>query len=221
MAKSKEKLLAHRLRRTGKSVFYISKQLGVAKSTVSIWCRDISLTSTQRLKLHQNSITAGHKGRMIGATQNHKKKVETIEMYRIEGKKSVGKLSAREQLFIGVALYWAEGNRKSAGFGFVNSDPRIITFISKWLQKSMGIQKENFIPRIYINEIHKPREVRILKFWSTLLQLPQNQFRRICFIKTPQKKIYENYENYYGMLALKVKNGTYLRYKIMGLINAI
>lgn len=221
MAKSKERLLAYALRKTGKSVLYISQKLGVAKSTASIWCRDISLTPAQRLRLRHNSIVAGHKGRMIGAMQNHQKKIETIHMYQGEGKKIMGKMSIRDQLLLGVGLYWAEGNRKGAGFGFVNSDPRIITFISKWLQKNMGVQKENFIPRIYINEIHKPRKMKILKFWSTLLQLPPSQFRRTCFIKTPQKKIYENYDNYYGMLALKVKSGTYLKYKIMGLIDTI
>ncbi|MDP2704912.1 MAG: hypothetical protein U1D31_02080 [Patescibacteria group bacterium] len=221
MAKSKEKLFAHTLRREGKSILYISQQLNIAKSTVSVWCKDITLTSFQKSQLHKNSIIAGHKGRMIGAMQNHLKKLQTIETYRIEAEKNVGRLSAREQLLLGTALYWAEGGRKSSGFSFVNSDPNMIAFISKWLQGSFQIQKEDFIPRIYINELHKPRAEKILKFWSALLQLPRNQFRRISFIKTKQKKMYENYDNYYGMLALKIRRSTNLKYKVMGLIGAI
>lgn len=74
-----KKLQAHQLRRKGVSIRAIASELGVAKSTVSLWCRDISLTSEQRDLLHRRQVAQGHRGRMIGAEVNRKKKEENIK----------------------------------------------------------------------------------------------------------------------------------------------
>lgn len=47
MAKSKEKNKALILRQNGESIKDIAKRLKISKSTVSLWCRDIKLTSEQ------------------------------------------------------------------------------------------------------------------------------------------------------------------------------
>ncbi|MFH1990725.1 MAG: hypothetical protein ABIJ19_02610, partial [Patescibacteria group bacterium] len=49
----KEKLEARRLRCLGYSFNEIHKKLGVAKSSVSLWVRDIRLTPEQKLELSQ------------------------------------------------------------------------------------------------------------------------------------------------------------------------
>ena len=61
----------------------------------------------------------------------------------------------------------------------------------------------------------------MLKFWANLLQLSLLQFRKPYFIKTVQKKVYENYDSYYGVMHLQVKCGTNLRYRVLGLIEGI
>lgn len=47
MAKSKEKNKALKLRQQGESIKKIAKKLKIAKSTISLWCRDIELTPEQ------------------------------------------------------------------------------------------------------------------------------------------------------------------------------
>src|SRR3989344_4900845 len=101
MAKSKERLEAIKLRRGGESINIIAKKVNVSKSTVSLWCRDLNLTTAQRELLRKNAIAAGHRGRMIGAELNKKKKEELIDSYEKTGVLQLGKLSERDKLIAG------------------------------------------------------------------------------------------------------------------------
>jgi len=121
---------------------------------------------------------------------------------------------------MGAALYWAEGS-KGSKLSFVNSDPQMILFMYRWFQESLGVKNEEFIVRVFINEMHAPRISVVVAFWKNLLNLPKDQFRSTVFIKTKQRKVYENHDMYYGMLALRIRRSTHLLYKIEGLINAI
>ena len=220
MAKSKEKIQAHNLRRKGWSLLSISKKLGVSKSTVSLWCKDMKLTKKQSEALLNNAIKLGNRGRIIGANANKRKKEERIDFYNKSAKKDVGVISRRELFMLGVALYWAEGS-KTDKFSFSNSDPEMILFLCLWLEVAMGIKKKEFMPRIFINDIHRPRIKKVLKYWSVLLRLPIEQFGNPTFLKMKQKKIYSNHDNYYGTLALRVRNSSGLKYRVLGLIDAI
>ncbi len=91
----------------------------------------------------------------------------------------------------------------------------------RWFQEAMGVKREDFMPRIFINAIHKPRIVKILRFWSDLLRLPAQQFGNPVFIKRNPKKAYENYDSYYGLLAIHTRKSTELKYRIMGLIDGL
>lgn len=221
MAKFKEKLEALKLRRKGWSIGSIAKHLKVGKGSVSTWCSDLELTKEQKNFLKQKMIKAGHRGRMIGAEINRKKKENTIAFYQESGKKDIGKLSKRDIFIMGVALYWAEGSRKNNRLAFVNSDPDMIVLMYKWFQVVMCVKKEEFMPRIFINEMHKPRITKVINFWSSLLNLPKRQFGNPVFLKMKQKKVYENYNSYFGVLALGVSKGTNLKYRILGLIDAL
>lgn len=221
MAKSDERLKALKLRRGGLSIRSIAERLGVSKSTVSIWCRDIELTKAQRERLRSNAIVAGHKGRMMGAEMNRKKKEKLITFYNKEGERQIGHLSKRDLLIAGLALYWAEGSKTINRIDFTNSDPIMIQFMFKWFRDIMGIEPKEFMPRIFINEIHKPRINKVLRFWSSLLKLPIEQFGKPTFLKRKQQKIYENYNNYYGILTIRIRNSSKLKYRITGLIDAL
>lgn len=221
MAKYEKRLVALKLRRAGLSLKSIAKELSVSKGSVSLWCRDIVLTDGQRERIKEYSFEAGQKGRMLGATMNHQKKVDNINYFNEEGERNVGNISQRDLMLIGAALYWAEGRKTEGTFTLINSDPEMITLMYFWLIQIAQVKPEDFILHLSINEIHRPRIKKVLKFWADLLQLPSESFRKPFFVKTVNKKIYENYDSYYGIMHLKVKCGTNLRYKVLGLIKAI
>lgn len=221
MSKFEKKLQAERLRKKGTSIKGISDLLEISKSTSSLWCRNIELTSNQRKSLREKMIESGHRGRILGAKVNHEKKVEKINSFLRKGQFFVGNLSPREKILIISALYWGEGSKKEGRFSLSNSDPLMIKLTADWLVGEMGIDRSRLAPRIFINSIHKPRIKKVLKFWSNLLELPVSQFGHPVLVNSNLKKIYSNYDNYYGVIALKVSKSSDLKYEIMGYIEAI
>ena len=213
---------ALKLRRKGMSIKTISEKLGVSKGTASVWCRDIILTQEQEKHLKEGMIKAGHKGRMLGAEMNRKKKTDAIAFYRESGKKDIDSLSQRELFLTGVSLYWAEGVKaQQTRLAFVNSDPKLIRFMYRWFSVCLQVKSDEFAPRIFINEMHTKREKILVEYWSSLLQLPKEQFGNVVFLKMKQKKVYENYDSYFGVLSLGVAKSAHLKYKILGLIEAL
>ena len=214
---------AHKLRLSGKSLLDISKELGIAKSTASLWCAEIKLTPKQEKNLREKQIAAGHKGRLIGAQMNHKKKLDRIKVIEKWAEGEINRLDKSDMLFTNTALYWAEGGKSenASSFIFVNSDPDMILIMYKWLKDYFKIRLDDFAPRVHVNESHKYRIKDILQFWSNLLELPSEQFGKPYFVKVKTKNIYENHDEYFGVLRLKVRKSRDLKYKMIALINQI
>lgn len=220
MAKFDLKIKTHVLRRQGVSMNVIAKKLGVSKSSVSLWCRDLDFTKAERQLILRNALEAGNRGRMAGAETNRKKRLNKIARFKLEAIQDVGKVSERDIFMMGIALYWAEGSRKSR-MGFSNSEPELIRFMQGWFKKFLFIKQNELRQRIFINAIHRHRIDAVIKFWSSYLKIPQHQFGKPVLLKKRPRKIYKNHDSYYGVLALGAKNSNNIKYKILGLIDAI
>ncbi len=222
MAKSLEKAKAVQMRRRGMSVKEIAKALNIGRSTASVWLRDVVLTQAQKDRLFERMVKAGHRGRMRGAQMNREKKQQRIRAAQTKAVEQIPKLTARDVYMLGLGLYWGEGTKaQSSALSFVNSDPRAIDMAMRWFADSFGVSRDRFCPRIFINETHRSREAVLLDFWSKRLDLPKEQFAKTVFLKRENKKIYENHEVYYGILALRVSKGTNLRHEILASLERV
>ena len=223
MAKFQQRITARELRHEGRSINEIAESIKVSKGSISLWCRDILLTEKQSEKLSQNKFLAGSRGRFLGAESNRRKKVEMLESCLSWSKDILNSFTERDLLIAGTALYWAEGSKAetTSGFVFVNSDPIMIKLMHLWLKKVMKVQKKDIKPRLAINEMHKPRIDKVLRFWSVLLGLPVSQFGNPWYVKVKVNKVYENYDSYYGILRLGVKKSGLLKHRTLSLIKKI
>lgn len=223
MAKTPEKKQAHLLRRKGESIKDIAKELGVSKSAVSLWCREITLTKEQSENLKEKQIAGGHRGRVLGARMNREKRMKMIREEAKRAQEIVGKLSKRDLLIAGIALYWAEGSKSDSTrrFIFINSDPKMVFLMKKFLDEVMDISDSELSLTIQINEIHKPRIKRVKNFWKNLLAIPDRQFTNTYYVKVKPKKEYENYDNYFGILRLQVLKSTRLQCRMLKLIEQV
>ncbi len=223
MAKQKEKIHAKLLRRKGFSITEISKKLKVSKSTISLWCRDIVLTKYQRKNLARKMKEAGYNGRIKGGLVNRQKRLNTIDDEFKRAEQDIGCLSERDLLVAGTALYWAEGAKTSttSGFSFMNSDPKMILIMKRFLTDNIGVSNKDIVCTVQINKIHQERIGRVLKYWASLLELPIEQFNTPYYVNVVPKKIYENHDSYYGVLRLKVKKSSKLKYYTLGLIKSM
>ncbi|MEY3784187.1 MAG: hypothetical protein RLZZ230_509 [Candidatus Parcubacteria bacterium] len=221
MAKQKEKFEAVQLRKSGKSIGTIAKTLDVSKSTVSFWCKDISLTPKQIDKIAIESKHHATASLLKSSEKQREQRQNNIIQAQLRGKKMVGKLLNRDIFMLGLGLYWGEGYKKgSHELGFTNSDPLMIPIYIRWLKITYGVSKERLILRISINQSHEHRADEVLKYWSDLLQIPITQFTKTSFIKSSSKKQFYT-EKHYGTLRVKARNGTMLRHEVLGAIASI
>ena len=206
------------LRKQGKSLNEITKQLRIPKSTVRYWCRDIILTKSQQESLFDRQ----KMGAVMSAEKLRKKRIIITRQLVKEGRDEIGTINVRELKIIGSALYWAEGYRKGDGeFGFTNSDPAMIVLILKWLVDVCHINKERIHVRICINSLHQKRILEIQRYWMHITHLSINQFSNATFIRIASKKIYANPSEYFGTLRIKVHQSTNLRRKVLGWIEGL
>jgi hypothetical protein len=220
MAKVQEKIRAVEMRRQGCSIKDIACELDVSKGSVSLWCQDIILSADQKRNLKEKQIQAGAHGRNIGAQVNKQKRLDIIEQYRNEGEQQINSLSKKELLLLGVGLYWGEGVKSRSGMAtIVNSDPGVIQIAKVWFETCFNVEGSDFRPYVYISAHHHARKDVIVQFWSLKLNIPI-EFFKIVLLKNRPKKVYENHDDYYGVLHLRVQKSTDLKYRIMGLINA-
>lgn len=220
MSKNREHEQAIVLRKVGSSVADIAKKLKVSKSTVSYWCRDISLSKQAREKIILSSNRKSTAGILRYTEGLRQKRIEQTQADLDSGVAMIGSLSDRDTLCIGLGLYWGEGYKKgSQEFGFTNSDIGMVRFYINWLNRCFSIEKRDLIARVSINESHRNRIKEVESYWSTKLGLPFTQFTKTSLIKTVSKKVYSNQAVHYGTVRIKVRRGTRLRRRVLGAIS--
>ncbi|MBI1974893.1 MAG: hypothetical protein HYS57_00870 [Parcubacteria group bacterium] len=208
---------ATQLRRNGESIARIARILRAPKSTVSYWCRSITLTHAQVEKLVHRRMRAGLRAVLMLAEKRRKVRLKSIRNNLKVGKREVGKLGRRDLFIAGIAIYWAEGDKRSGDtLAFTNSDPQMVLFMMRWLRTTCKILNDRFILRVTINIIHASRVKLITQFWSKITRIPENQFSKPLIISTKNKKIYTNSEAYHGVLRIKVRRATELHRRLMG-----
>ncbi|MDP4001806.1 MAG: hypothetical protein Q8P69_02040 [bacterium] len=216
MAKFKTKITARQLRTHGASIKDIAKKLDVSPSTVSIWCRDITLSPTQikqLLKSKEKNITAG---RLRGAQIQRERKLTRIEMAKQEALK-LKSLTENEFWIAGLALYLAEGSKRMGRVQFTNSDPRIIKFMLRWFKKFYNISKQDIKCSIIINQIHQTRDSIIKEYWQKYLTIQPERFTDVRYVKTKQSKVYQNHDNYFGTFSFRINKST----QLLNILNAL
>ncbi|MEA3272374.1 MAG: hypothetical protein U9P90_01755 [Patescibacteria group bacterium] len=173
MRNDKKKAIS--LRKKGKSYNEIVKILGTPKSTLSLWLKDIRMSSKiekqfwgKVRKKWANHITSFSKRRAIEA----KERAKNIQL---SAAKEIGKLTKRELFLIGTALYWAEGNKRNKwSIRFVNSDSNMIKLMMKFFREICCIDEKKFNARIHLHPNIK--ENKAINFWSKIIKIPKRQF---------------------------------------------
>ena len=216
--KTAEHKKAIQLRRKGYSYSEILRIVPVAKSTLSLWLRDIGLARHQQQRLTEKRRLAQAKAQQACRTARMTRETATIKTAQSE----ISTLSQKELWLIGTALYWAEGSKQkstnvSQRVSFGNSDPDMIVFFVTWLQKVCLWKSQDIAYSIYI---HQSADIEKAKqFWSHLLKTP---IERVYFKPSNQKTTRKNtQEQYHGLLRVEARRSTELNRKIRGWIAGI
>ena len=183
MAHRGKKIEALEMRLNGASYSMIKERVGVSKSTLSLWLRDMPLPEERIRELRDFSETRIERTR---ETKRRKKEVR-LENVRKIGKEKIGTLTERELFLAGLFLYWGEGAKtKDSSVILSNTDPSMLIFFIKWLQ-TLGVFKECL--KIRVNLYSDMDIQRELKYWSEILDIPLTQFRKPYIKKSKRADI--------------------------------
>lgn len=207
---------ARQLRAEGLTYNEIAAKLGVSKSSVSLWVRD--LPRPQRLSYGE------WRDRAAKARHEYWEKQRPINEARREATRAaaaaeIGSLTSRELIIAGAIAYWCEGAKNKPyhrhdRVTFVNSDPGLIRFFLGFLDAA-GVAREDIIYRVMI---HENADVGATEqFWLSLTGANRDQFRRATLKRHNPKTLRTNVgDDYHGCLRMEVRRSTILYRRIEG-----
>ncbi|MCC3771635.1 hypothetical protein [Streptomyces sp. UNOC14_S4] len=210
-AKTELQARARELRRAGRTYDEIVAELGVAKSSVSLWVRDLPKPQKTAEQMHS----------MREARWEPHRKARDLEREKTTNaaRREIGSLTDRELFLVGVALYWSEGSkskehRPSERVTFINSDPDMITLYLAWLHL-LGVEASRLKFHVMV---HESADVATVEhFWAEHVGPGVGSFGKTTLKKHNPKTVRKNTgENYRGCLVVRVLGSADLYRRIEG-----
>jgi len=220
-AKDELRSKARQLRDSGRTYDEIAAELGVSKSSVSLWVRD--LPRTGRLSYEES-----RKRNLDGTAAYWEVERPIREARRQEVRDcafaEIGELSDRELLIAGAVAYWCEGGkekpytRQRGGVRFINSDPGLIMLFLRFTRLA-GVARERLMCTVHI---HESADIEFAQqYWMDVTGLPEQQFCRPTVKRHNPKTNRKNRgDSYHGCLAIRVLRSAGLYKQIEGWASA-
>lgn len=214
MAKTELRRRAIELRRMRKSYSQIKSELGVSKSTLSIWLRNYPLTAEEINALRGRSEIRIERYRKT----MQQKKERRLQSYYDEEKKKWLPFSKKELVIAGLFLYWGEGNKSQRNtLSINNTDPRVIKFALYWVMNGLNIPKERI--QVFLHLYSDMNEIEEKDYWSKELHIPLDQFAKPYIKKS--KRIDLDHKGFgHGTCGIRVFD-TVLKEKVLMGLDAI
>jgi hypothetical protein len=191
---------ARQLRSEGMSVKDIAKTLGVTKSSVSLWVRDIALTDEQHAALR--SKYHHYETRIKGSQANYQKGLQQRIAYQEEGR---AKARENDPLHLaGCMLYWAEEAKARDNLKMVNSDLHMLQFYVRFLRESLLVTDKEIVVRINCYTNNGLTVEQIEDYWLNVLHLTRISLRKTIVNNQPTSSKQRGRKLIYGVCALSV-----------------
>jgi predicted transcriptional regulator len=219
-AKDGMRAAARELRSSGCDYEEIAEQLGVSKSSISLWVRDMPVPP--RLSYAENRRRSAEGVHRYWTKERAARGVQRAADV-VAAAAEIGELTDREVLIAGALAYWCEGSKKKPHSRrdrvvFINSDPALVTFFLRFLDTA-GVTFDDLIFRVYIHETADAEAA--LRFWLELTAAETSQFRHSALKRHNPKTVRKNVgENYHGCLRIDVRRSAWLYRKIEGWTSA-
>jgi transposase len=221
--RAKDSLREHARELRGQGLDYeeIAEALGVAKSSVSLWVRD--LPRPARLSYEECRKRSAEGARRYWAAERPVREAARAATCGAAAAQ-IGPLTDREVLIAGVIAYWCEGAKHKPGRRadrviFTNSDPALVRLFLRFLDVT-GTPRMNATFRICIHESADVEASQ--RYWLEMTGAPADQFRRPTLKRHNPKTVRKNTgDEYHGCLRIDVRRSSILYRRIEGWSAAI
>jgi transposase len=220
-AKDDLRAKARRLREEGMDYEEIVAALGVAKSSVSLWVRD--LPTPPRLSYTESRERAAEGVRRYWAAERAVHEARRTAV-RTAAAAEIGALTDRELVIAGAIAYWCEGSknkphRRTDRVIFTNSDPALIRLFLRFLEMT-GTPRTDVRFRVCIHESADIDAAQ--RFWLEVTGASIDQFQGPTLKHHNPATVRKNTgENYHGCLRIDVRRSSSLYRRIEGWSAAI
>ena len=211
---------AREMRAAGATYDEIAAELGVSKSSVSLWVRDMPRCG--RISYEEFRKRNAEGVSRYWATEHARREAQRQDISD-RAAAEIGTLSDREVLIAGAIAYWCEGAKRKPyadrnRVTFINSDPGLINLFLRFLALN-GISDDRLICRVHIHESADVAAAQ--RFWQEATGLPAGIFRRPTLKRHNPKTIRKNTgEDYRGCLVINVRRSVRLYRQIEGWASA-
>ncbi|MEK7107383.1 MAG: hypothetical protein AAB899_04330 [Patescibacteria group bacterium] len=204
-----EKGRAIALRKKGYSYRDILREVHVSKSSISLWLQDLPLTKDEKTYLKSRRDSNISRGRMRAAASLHELRLSRDNVLLQEARKEFVLYREVSLFTTGIALYWAEGSKRTSVFSFANSDSEMINLMLSWIERFFGVGRKAIKVRLYI---HKPyAHENCESWWSREISVPLSNFQKTIY--KPTGLLVKKRPDYKG--CLRIELGTTYRLRKM------
>ena len=215
-AKDELRALAVALRMEGRSYREIQQAVPVAKSTLSLWLRDVLVDEAGRSRLEDRERAGRENAAAAIRARRQATERRLISDARAQMPSSLGEA---DLFLVGLALYWAEGTKAkpwnpSERVCLINSDPDVIRVFLAWLAL-LGIEQDELVFRV---AIHISGDVDAAeRFCAGVVGIPRSKLRRTS-LKRHERRASRRLptESYVGCLRVDVRKSTDFNRQIAG-----
>jgi transposase len=215
-AKDEVRARARELRSQGLDYEEIVAALGVSKSSVSLWVRD--MPRPPRLSYEETRKRAAEGVRRYWAAERPAREARR-EAVRAAAAAEIGVMSPREILIAGAIAYWCEGTKSKPHelrerILFINSDPGLIKFFLRFLTVAR-VESAQLRFRVYIHETADVAAAE--RFWADIIGAEPASFYKAVLKRHNPRTIRKNVgPDYHGCLRIDVLDSAGLYRRIEG-----
>lgn len=191
---------AIKLRLKGKSIGNIELKLGIPRSTLSGWFKDIQLTKVQKEKLKAKMLSVLVKSRRKAILWHNAQKKLHLEEAEEQADLVLKGIDTKNKNIIELALsllYLGEGSKNgTASLG--NSNPLILRFFTACIRSVYKINKNSARCELHLRSDQDEKQA--INYWSRQLRIPKAKF-----IYTKDKRIAKSatYPYYMGVCVVR------------------
>lgn len=195
------------MRRRGVSIRDIETRLGIARSTLSYWFRNVILAPHYQKRLEQRRKNALLFARTKASLWHREQKQLRIKEALRQATEFLNSLDWYDHRLTELALallYMGEGFKKGtgAGTGMGNSDPVILRFFLSTLEQLYGLRRGTFRYELHLRADQEPK--KLVRFWAKQLRVAEGRFRSPVVDRRTVGR--PTYPGYFGVCSIQCGN---------------
>jgi transcriptional regulator with XRE-family HTH domain len=218
--KSDKRLLAEQLRRElGYSYNEISEQIGVSKSTLSNWLKQISLTLEQERRIQQR-IEDNQSAFVANAWEINKRRYQAARQNAFQRGVDIASQipdnNAVHELALAM-LYLGEGDKTGNRVQIANTDPDVLQYFLSAVERLYQIGRSELTLRLHLVEAARLLENQMIQWWAEQLKCSHRQFQKTQYDQRSRSS--QITDDYHGVCTVTY-NDTYLYERLVGVYSA-